>query len=381
MTQPLDPTKARPAWDVEWQAGWVTACTFLGAPTRLAAGNQDGLILVWDLPQETPASAAPDQPLAKGEAPQPLLPVRLLKGHTNVVSALALAADARWLISTSYDHSVRIWDWNASTSGTEKVKLFAKRNRTDSEPEPVEVPVLAESLVLEGHTEWIRALSLNADRTRLLTADDCGLVILWSLPDGKELRRLQLPAGAQDIARSPDAALMAASEFNGFVPSRDDPARNHSLVRIRDLSSGEVTHDLSPEIPARKGAAQAQKSRGLAFSPDGKTLAVGRSGWIVEFGAIALFDAGTGKKLREMKGHEQGVSRLGFTPDGKFIVSAGNDTTIKFWDPEDGAEVATLGTPRGGQTKDQIFACDVAPDNSRVCGADMAGLVRVWQLG
>lgn len=378
MAQSPDPKIARTAWDLSFQPGWVTACAFLGSPTKLAAGNQDGLILVWDLPEAAPPIPEKD---AKPTDAAPLAPVRLLKGHTNVVTALALTADARWLISTSYDHSIRIWDWNAATTGTESVEVFAPAKRNDPAPEPVEVAVLAESRVLAAHTDWIRNLSLTADRTRMLTADDRGLMVLWSLPAGDEVASWNLPAGAQDVALSADGKRMAACEYNILVPSRDDPEKHHSLVRIRDVETGEVVHDLSPELAERKGAKQADKSRGLAFSPDGKLLAVGRSGWKSGMGPIHLFDAASGSKLHELKGHEQGVNRLSFTADGKYLVSSGHDTTVKFWNPADGSEVATVGAPRGGQLKDPLFAHDIAPDATRLAAADAASLVRVWQCG
>ena len=40
--------------------------------------------------------------------------VGILSGHTDHVLSLCVSADNRWLISSSYDHTVRIWelDWD-----------------------------------------------------------------------------------------------------------------------------------------------------------------------------------------------------------------------------------------------------------------------------
>jgi hypothetical protein len=42
--------KAKPAWNLPWDADWVTAVSFVG-PNRVAAGNNLGDILIWDLPR------------------------------------------------------------------------------------------------------------------------------------------------------------------------------------------------------------------------------------------------------------------------------------------------------------------------------------------
>ena len=84
---PLD--KATPAWVLTWDADWVTAVSFIGN-NKLAAGNNLGDILVWDLP-------------AKPGDPVPSLARRLM-GHTNTITRLT-SAEQRWLLSASNDHT------------------------------------------------------------------------------------------------------------------------------------------------------------------------------------------------------------------------------------------------------------------------------------
>lgn len=50
--QPAGPDKAALAWTLPWDADWVTAVAFLGNH-RIAAGNNLGQILVWELPDKT----------------------------------------------------------------------------------------------------------------------------------------------------------------------------------------------------------------------------------------------------------------------------------------------------------------------------------------
>jgi WD40 repeat protein len=64
----------------------------------------------------------------------------------------------------------------------------------------------------------------------------------------------------------------------------------------------------------------------LAFSPDGRRLAVGRTG------GVTLFDADSGKKLRRFEGHTGTVGEVRFTADGHRLVAADGDGTVWVWD-------------------------------------------------
>ena len=101
--------KAALAWALPWDPTWVTAVTFIGTSRRLAAGNNFGQIFLWELPEKPGAPAPP--------------PVRRLDGHSNSITALAATPDGRRLLSTSYDHTVRVWDLNAAAGKTEAVVL------------------------------------------------------------------------------------------------------------------------------------------------------------------------------------------------------------------------------------------------------------------
>src|SRR5262249_49699805 len=103
--------KAALAWSLQWDADWVTSVAFVGEGRTLAAGNNLGQILLWELPDK-PGGAAP-------------APLRKLDGHTNVISRLLPMPDGR-LLSSSYDHTIRVWDVKAAASGSETVPLNAR---------------------------------------------------------------------------------------------------------------------------------------------------------------------------------------------------------------------------------------------------------------
>jgi WD40 repeat protein len=359
-------TKPTLAWTLQWDADWVTSVAFLGPTRRVAAGNNLGQILLWNLP---------DKPA--GDAPKPSLS---LTGHTNCVSKLAATPDGKTLISASYDHTVRYWDPSALTAGSEAVALNAqtiddlKRRRSGKVPAPVEakVGVVKPVRMLGAHQEWVVDLELSRDGKTLITGDDGGHVIVWDRQAASIVNRWKVTGWAYGLALSPDKKQACVGER---FPLVFDSGR-HAGLKLWDAGTGKVFKDLSADFKGQHIAA-------AAYSPDGKVLAVGRGGETGgNDGVVTLLDPVTGKKLKALSpGHQYGITDLVFHPDGKHLASAGRDTLVRIWDIAAGKMVAEVGKPRGGQFKDWIHAVSWSADGNWLAAADMAGAVQVWTFG
>jgi WD40 repeat protein/serine/threonine protein kinase len=75
----------------------------------------------------------------------------------------------------------------------------------------------------------------------------------------------------------------------------------------------------------------------VAFSPDGRYLAVG--GADNTRGTLRLWDAPTGKKVRTLHGHRSTVQAVAFSPDSRRLASGSRDGTVRLWDPATGREL------------------------------------------
>lgn len=109
--------------------------------------------------------------------------------------------------------------------------------------------------------------------------------------------------------------------------------------------------------------------RSIAFTPDGKTLLTASGD-----GTLKLWDATTGESLRAFPGHTGEVSGVFVTPDGTRAVSAG-DHTIRVWSMPDGKPLRTIdaATP-------QVFSASLAPNGQTIATGGAGGSVKVWSI-
>ena len=75
----------------------------------------------------------------------------------------------------------------------------------------------------------------------------------------------------------------------------------------------------------------------VAFSPDGKTLAMAS-----HEGTVQLWDVATGKLLETLKGHSSAVQAVAFSPDGRTLASGSTDQTVRLWNVETRRELMQL---------------------------------------
>jgi len=394
---PFNPAKAKLLYQLTFEGLWPTSVAFLGNGRKIAAANQLGQLLVWNLPEKPPEFKV--DPKKDAKAPN-IWPTRQLVGHTNEITRLAVTPDGKQLISASIDRTVRIWPTEAAAAGKAELILDAegrkrearRTGKKDSTAPGISVETQTACDVLQGHKDWIYALGMSRDGKRIITGDAASQVIVWDVAGKKEIARWSCLPWNWIIAASlsPDGKTALVSESRYKRDDFDVPApglklfdvesqkEKLDLLKIQFPKLDEKSRGYGPSQLWRKFVANGLLAS--AYSPDGKLVALAQGGE-TDTGKVHLLDTENGKLVRSVASHQYGLTDVMFTNDGKHIVSVGRDTCVRVTQVADGKEVAVLNAPRGGQFKDWLSAVALSPDETTLAATDIAGLVHVWDVG
>jgi WD40 repeat protein len=284
----------------------------------LAAGCGDRSIRLWDVATIRP------------------LPINL--NHESWVSSIAFAPDGKSLVAGSADARVIVWDVR---SGKEVVAL--ERN-----PES-----FTGRGQLRGNT-W--SVAYAPDGLSVAGGDNEGLVKVWDVATGRVIHTLwsRRSRFAYSMAFSPDSRTLAVAYDNG-------------PVGLWDLETGQEARAIA--LPP-----DAYYFISVAFSPDGKMLAIG-TGKERQSGEVLIWDIARGTLSKTLRGHTYPVLSIAFSLDGRSLVSGGQDMTLRLWDAASGREMARL-----TEHRNTITCVAFSPNGRTVASGGYDDTVRLWDV-
>ena len=324
-----------------------------------------------------------------------------LRGHKNSVRHLAFSSDSRTLASAADwdDHTIRLW--NTQTGGHKRT--------------------------LSGHTASIRALAFSPTGNTLASAAewDDNTIRIWNTNTGQTVRTIEREAFA--LAYLPDGEKLAFGAWReiGFLnPNTGQRTRTFagptagvdrimfsagggtmvgrswdSTIRLWNVETGSNTLTLEGHFDFR----------GVAFSPNGKTVATldryniflwnaGNGKFNTGFSAtgetlnyspngntfatylwdrgpkVRLLNARTGKVQQTFTvPGNTGIRTLAFSPNGKMLAGGSWDKKIFVWNLQTRTLHKTLSGHREGIT-DLVFS----PDSKILASSSWDDTVRLW---
>jgi WD40 repeat protein len=169
------------------------------------------------------------------------------------------------------------------------------------------------------------ALSPSGNRivivtTRVTATGRQALVLTgFDLKTGKKLGELE---DASAVAGKVSVHVTVANDTSAVVAS--------SLGRVWavDYVNGQMGQEFD-RLPVR---GEPPVHGPLVFSPDGKRFATGVVGEPFTTYGVRVYDWARGKALHTFIGHVGPVTALRFTPDGNFLASGAQDTSVLLWD-------------------------------------------------
>jgi eukaryotic-like serine/threonine-protein kinase len=228
--------------------------------------------------------------------------------HNSLVADVTFSPDGHRLASSSYDHTARIWDAAPLTSD----------------------PLAPYCVTLTGHKEKVSGVAFSPNGRWLASASWDHTIKLWEITNGGQVQQSP-PAGHLPAAGLGAITLRYTLHgHRGIVTGVDFSSDNRTLASASLDNTFKLWNLKAPKgdsLTERLSVPVGQRAMSIAFSPDGKFLALGQDN------GIALYDPDTGKTVGPFKATAAPVPSLSFHPARPILISAGaSDPAVKIWD-------------------------------------------------
>jgi WD40 repeat protein len=326
---------------------------------------------------------------------------RSLEGHRDWVCALAFAPDGKTIASGGCDwayHRGRntsgFWPpdpgcesqwklWDAATGDlkrtvTEPRRLLSLAFAPDGkslacavgkEVRLYDVDSGTPGRVVTSHDFAVTSVAFTKDGGAVVSGSHDHTVKRTSLTRGET--NWQTPGyfeQVNSVALSKDAALLATGSSDGRyahgVLKAGAKCLGPGAVRLWDARTGRLLRQLGDPD---------EQVMAVALSPDGRRVAGG--GGTGRSGAVRVWDAATGTAVWSTDDHKAEVLAIAYAPDGSSVVTAAADGLVKIRDPKTGAVQRTLEGHDGGATSVAFSA-----DGALLACIAGHGATRLWEL-
>ena len=302
-------------------------CTLLQLPSvhALRASIHAKLTATTDVEPTVLTSAAGignETELASVAAAVPLNPrlSRTLTGHSSTVSGVAVCADGKHLVSSSWDKTGKVW----SLSTGEPLRTFTRHGNKD-----------------------VNCLALFFDDKRAISGAYDNAVRIWNIDSVTEARAFMgHTKPVRGVAVSPDDRTVASADQD-------------SKIKIWNVGSGQCVATLT----GHSGIVWC-----VAFSADGYTLASGS-----DDSKIKLWSMRAHSLERTITGHTSTVEGVAFA--GERLVSCSHDKTIRVWERQSGKHITTFSLHT-----DTVHCVAVFPNGDRAVSGSADKTIRIWNL-
>jgi len=316
----------------------VWSVVFHPTESVLLSASEDGTWKMWNLQSLAPSIHKP--PVTELE------PVYTFRGHTGPVYSLALAADRGRVLTAGADSLVRVW------------------NLPPASLDPYDrhgIGVDYHLRKLEGHTDAIWCLALHPHLPQVLSASADDSIRLWDYERPDPLLHTLTLTDSSGLVHTPTAVDIVQTNLGQCVASYTS-----SSLAVFDLETGKPALTLfqngDPSTQINKVISHPTLPLAITAHEDKK---------------ISFVDITSGKVVHTMVGHLDSVSALAIDPSVLYLLSAGHDSSLRFWDINTRTCVQEMNAHRP-KFNESIHAVAYHPSKTFVASGGADSTVRIY---
>lgn len=300
---------------------------------------------------------------------------RRLAAHRETITAIAITSDQRFLISVSWDRTLKIWDFATGTlintieAHDQGILALAVTGSSDYHlatggfDQTVKLWTLAADAsnlelnqIFLGHLGSIHALDF-APRWHFLVSGSYDQTLKqWNLEqENEEFSSYDSLGAIYALAVAPNQDFIAAAGGDG-------------TVTLWQLGSGEKIAVLSGNISSVKS---------LAIADDSQIIAAGCVDGTVKIWQYDRERGGNFAPIRVINAHNGQVTSLVFGEEGQWLFTGGTDGEIKIWLANYQQAIATLSDTN--ERSSPISSLVLSADSRYLAAAAADGTITIWE--
>jgi WD40 repeat protein len=258
---------------------------------------------------------------------------------------------------------------------------------------------------LGSHGAFVNDVGFNSTGTRAVTAGDDGTARVWDVTSGELVGEpLEHGQAVYSGSFSPSEALVLTASLDGTAriwnadtgeqqAALGTPPSDHYLTFAGFSPNGDWAVTTESAFDKESGATirlwrrpasgwqEARKATHVlsghtgsiyvaSFSPDGKHLVTGG-----DDPTARIWNVSSGRLVHELEGHQRYVANAIFSPDST-VVATVSEKTLRFWDVRDGSLFH-----KSLASTDWVSTVDFRrPDGDLIVTAGAEGVARVWEV-